>query len=184
MARMFLTQRYQSTTGGSAEGTALLFEMNTLFEEYVGRLISRALAGSGLTVSLQGGRLFCLTSEETGRGVFQTRPDILVRRDGDVVQVIDTKWKRIASRIDDAKQGVSQADVYQMMAYAQLYEAPRLTLLYPHHPALGDCDGVQARHRISGQEPLLETATIDVANGTQVLERLRMLCIREPDAAF
>ena len=184
MARMFLTQRYQSTTGGSADGTALLFEMNTLFEEYIGRLIARALAGSGLTVSLQGGRLFCLTSEETGRGVFQTRPDILIRRDRDVVQVIDTKWKRIASRIDDAKQGVSQADVYQMMAYAQLYEAPRLTLLYPHHPGLGECDGVQARHRISGQEPLLETATIDVSNGTQILDRLRMLCIREPDAAF
>jgi 5-methylcytosine-specific restriction endonuclease McrBC regulatory subunit McrC len=41
--------------------------------------------------------------------------------------VIDTKWKRISSRIDDPKQGVSQSDVYQMMAYAQLYSAPRLT---------------------------------------------------------
>jgi hypothetical protein len=36
-----------------------------------------------------------------------------------------------SSRIDDPKQGVSQADVYQMMAYAQRYLAPRLTLLYP-----------------------------------------------------
>ncbi|WP_294533625.1 hypothetical protein [uncultured Rhodoblastus sp.] len=42
---------------------------------------------------------------------------------------IDTKWKRISARIDDPKQGVSQGDVYQMMAYAHLYKAPRLTLL-------------------------------------------------------
>ncbi|WP_409014731.1 hypothetical protein [Aminobacter aminovorans] len=28
---------------------------------------------------------------------------------------------------------MSQADVYQMMAYAHLCQAPRLTLLYPHH---------------------------------------------------
>lgn len=36
--------------------------------------------------------------------------------------------KRIASRIDDTKQGVSQADVYQMMADGHLNHAPRLTL--------------------------------------------------------
>ncbi|MGR3370470.1 MAG: 5-methylcytosine restriction system specificity protein McrC [Sagittula sp.] len=59
-------------------------------------------------------------------GLFQTKPDILIRRGGTVTHVIDTKWKRISSRIDDPKQGVSQADVYQMMAYAQLYLAPRL----------------------------------------------------------
>jgi 5-methylcytosine-specific restriction enzyme subunit McrC len=40
MARFFLEGRYQTTTGGAGQGTALLFEMNTLFEEYVGRLIS------------------------------------------------------------------------------------------------------------------------------------------------
>ena len=47
MARLFLRNRYQTTTGGAGQGTALLFEMNALFEEYVGRLISRALAGTG-----------------------------------------------------------------------------------------------------------------------------------------
>jgi len=177
MARLFLTQRYQTTTGGGGEGTALLFEMNTLFEEYVGRMITRALAGSEFSVSLQGGRLFCLTAEETGRGIFQTRPDILIRRAGTVTHVIDTKWKRISSRIDDPKQGVSQADVYQMMAYAQLYRAPRLTLLYPHHAGLGAQEEVHARHRISGHETVLETASVDVANGGQIMERLRQFCM-------
>ncbi len=177
MARLFLQGRYQTTTGGTSQDTALLFEMNKLFEEYVGRLISRALAGTDLTVSLQGGRLFCLTADTSERGLFQTKPDILIRRAGTVIHVIDTKWKRISHRIDDPKQGVSQGDVYQMMAYAQLYRAPRLTLLYPHHPILGSEELVHARHRITGQETILETASIDVANGDNVLDRLRRLLL-------
>ncbi|WP_335727787.1 McrC family protein [Rhizobium gallicum] len=175
MARLFLQNRYQTTTGGGGEGTAMLFEMNALFEEYVGRLIVRALAGTGLTVSLQAGRLFCLNAEDSGRALFQTKPDILIRQRGAVIHVIDTKWKRISARIDDPKQGVSQADVYQMMAYAQLYRAPRLTLLYPHYPGLGAEDAVHARYRITGQTTTLETASIAVSNSRQMLAKLRDL---------
>ncbi|NEJ90891.1 restriction endonuclease [Rhizobium leguminosarum] len=177
MARLFLQDRYQTTTGGVGQGTAMLFEMNTLFEEYVGRLTVRALAGSGFTVSLQGGRLFCLSAHDSGRALFQTKPDILIRQGGRVTHVIDTKWKRISARIDDPKQGVSQADVYQMMAYAQLYQAPRLTLLYPHHPGLGTEDAVQARHRITGHETILETASIQISNSPQMLATLRGLLL-------
>lgn len=184
MARLFLQDRYQTTTGGTGQGTAMLFEMNALFEEYVGRLIVRALAGTGLTVSLQGGRLFCLTAQDTERGLFQTKPDILIRRAGVVTHVIDTKWKRISSRIDDPKQGVSQADVYQMMAYAQLYRAPRLTLLYPHHPGLGAEEGVHAQHRLTVHATILETASIDVSNSANMLTRLRRLFLSEEPAAL
>ncbi|HWU63958.1 restriction endonuclease [Rhizobium daejeonense] len=177
MARLFLQDRYQTTTGGAGQGTAMLFEMNALFEEYVGRLIARALAGTGLTVSLQGGRLFCLSAQDSGRALFQTRPDILIRQGGRVVHVIDTKWKRISARIDDPTQGVSQADVYQMMAYSQLYKAPRLTLLYPHHPGLGKKDAVQARHRITGHETTLETASIHLSSNSNMLASLRSLVL-------
>jgi len=179
MARLFLQDRYQTTTGGAGQGTAMLFEMNALFEEYVGRLIARALAGTELTVSLQGGRLFCLSAQDSGRALFQTRPDILIRQGSRVTHVIDTKWKRISARIDDPKQGVSQADVYQMMAYAQLYDAPRLTLLYPHHPGLGAQEAVQGRFSITGHTTILETASIDVANSTDMLGRLRRLILSE-----
>ena len=162
MARLFLRNRYQTTSTGAGHGTALLFEMNALFEEYIGRLMQRALAGTEFRASLQGGLKHCLTAPD-GRGLFQTRPDILIRRGGEVVHVIDTKWKRIAARIDDPKQGVSQADVYQMMAYAHLYQTPRLTLLYPHHHGLGETEGIQARFRVTGQKTVLDIASVDVA---------------------
>lgn len=174
MAQLFLRNRYQTTSAGSGHGTTLLFEMNTLFEEYVGRLVTRALAGTEYRVSLQGGRAYCLTAQEDGRLVFQTKPDILIWRGGQVVQVIDTKWKRISSRIEEPKQGVSQTDVYQMMAYAHLYKAPRLTLLYPHHSGLVGPDGSHAQFWITGQRTVLETASIDVAVGTdqEIMSRL------------
>jgi 5-methylcytosine-specific restriction enzyme subunit McrC len=175
MAQLFLQGRYQTTTGGASRGAAMLFEMNALFEAYVGRLITRALVGTDLSVSLQGGRLFCLSSETSGRGLFQTKPDILIRRAGSVIHVIDTKWKRISSQVDDPKRGVSQADVYQMMAYAQVYRAPRLTLLYPHHSGLGTDESVHARHRITGGEAILETASIDIARRETLLARIRKL---------
>lgn len=172
MARLFLRNRYQTTSAGAGQGTALLFEMNALFEECIGRLVSRALAGSDFRVTLQGGRLFCLTSLDDERAVFQTKPDILIWRADQVVHVIDTKWKRISARIDDPKQGVSQADVYQMMAYAHLYKTPRLTLLYPHHAGLGDLEGICARFQVTGQQTVLETASFDISNGTDLVGRV------------
>jgi hypothetical protein len=69
----------------------------------------------------------------------------------------------------------SQPDVYQMMAYAHVYRASRLTLLYPHHSGLGSDGSVHARHRITGHEAVLETASIDIARRDNVLERLRQL---------
>jgi 5-methylcytosine-specific restriction enzyme subunit McrC len=124
----------------------------------------------------QGGRLYCL---ETGEGtkLFQTKPDLLVKRNGVVEQVIDTKWKRIARRIDDPKQGVAQADIYQMMAYAQLYQCKRLTLLYPHHAALGEAV-LTVAHRIAIEDHAdrLELATIDVGVSKGMVARLRELC--------
>ena len=65
MARLFLQDRYQTTTGGTGQGTAMLFEMNALFEEYVGWLIARALAGTGLTLGVKAVKLSAARSRTT-----------------------------------------------------------------------------------------------------------------------
>lgn len=172
LARLLLGNRFQTTSTGGSDGFSLLFEMNTLFEEYVARMLKRALADTDLRVISQGGRLYCLESEDR-RGLFQTRPDILVKHGDDVVQVIDTKWKRIARRIDDPKQGVSQPDIYQMMAYGQLYRCSRLTLLYPHHSDVGGDEGVLASYRVAGLDCRLGISTIDVGRVAELHQRLR-----------
>lgn len=162
LARLLLADRHQRTSVGAVDGHALLFEMSALFEEYVARLLARALAGTGLSVAAQGGHRACLFEGETGR--FRTRPDLIVRRSGGVALIVDTKWKRIAPRIDDPKQGVSQADVYQLMAYGRLYGCPQVVLLYPHHGGLPP-DPIRKRYSIATPEApeSLFVATLDIA---------------------
>ena len=174
LARLLLGERFQTTSSGGSDGFSLLFEMNALFEEYVARMLRLELADTDFRIVNQGGLLFCLEAEDGG-GLFRTRPDILVKRGDEVVQIIDTKWKRIAPCIDDPKQGVSQGDIYQMMAYGQLYKCNRLTLLYPHHAAIGRCEGIQAAHQVNGCNHRLETATIDIGQSGRVREQLRAI---------
>ncbi len=180
LARLLLGERFQTTSRGQDEGFSLLFEMNTLFEEYVGRMLKVALRGTGYTVHLQGGRLYCLRekdslSGELGAQRFMTKPDILVKAGSSNAWVIDTKWKRLAARIDDPKQGVSQADVYQMMAYGRLYDCPRLMLLYPYHNGLAVDPGVTGRHQVVGSSDELLTATVSLTDLRMVPQALRAL---------
>lgn len=175
LARLLLGNRFQTTSGGEAPGFSLLFEMNTLFEEYIARMLKRALSGSELRVHSQGGKLYCLEDTELSTKRFMTKPDILVKRGASVELIIDTKWKRLTRRIDDPKQGVSQADVYQMMVYGRIYQCSRLMLLYPHNADLYQREGVTSSHRVIASEDLLATATIDISTSERLLERLSAL---------
>ena len=161
LARLFLSDQHQQTSAGAIDGFALLFEMNVLFEQYVARILSRALAGTGRRVTAQGGHRDCLYEGETGR--FRTRPDLIVRQDKQIVLIVDTKWKRITPRIDDPRKGVSQADVYQLMAYSQLYDCPNVMLLYPHHADL-PLDPLRSRYLIAERdaEETLFVATLNL----------------------
>jgi 5-methylcytosine-specific restriction enzyme subunit McrC len=173
LARLLLGDRFQNTSSGSNAGFSLLFEMNVLFEEYVARMLQKGLAGTELRVTAQGGRLYCLQAEE--KGLFQTRPDLIVKRGNVVLQIIDTKWKRIANRVDDPKAGISQGDVYQMMAYGQLYDCDSLTLLYPHHAGLLSGDGLQADYQFNGSSRRLRTATVDLTLANKIADRLALI---------
>ncbi|WP_433704113.1 McrC family protein [Paraburkholderia sacchari] len=175
LARMFLKREWQAThyDGRPRHGITLLFPMNDLFEAYIAALAKRALRGTEWTVDTQGGGLFCLIEEgEGGRQRFQTKPDLLIKKGRDTVAVIDTKWKRIGRNPEDAKRGVSQADIYQMMAYARLYRCPEVMLLYPHHAGLG-IYALNAAYRILESEERLRVASVDLlSDEAAVIEQL------------
>jgi 5-methylcytosine-specific restriction enzyme subunit McrC len=180
LAQLLLGERFQTTTSGSALGFSLLSEMNTLFEEYVARMLGRALAKDGLVVQRQGGRLYCLKElDGDGRPRFQTIPDILVKRGSETLLVVDTKWKRLSARIDDPKQGIAQADVYQMLAYSRIYRCPRMMLLYPHHVELSGTDHFTARYGVTGTDDELAIGTIDVGDAKGITARLGTLVRRQ-----
>lgn len=178
LARLFLKREWQATHHDShaGQGITLLFPMNDLFEAYVAALAKRALRGVEWTVHAQGGGLFCLIEEgDGGKERFQTKPDLLIKQGRDTVLVIDTKWKRIGRNPEDAKRGVSQADVYQMMAYARLYCCPNVMLLYPHHTGLG-AEALDAAYGMLGGTERLRVASVDlVLEEAAIVQRLAEL---------
>ena len=181
LSKLLLQREWQAThhSAKAPDGLTLLFPMNDLFEKYVAVLLRRALAGSGIEVIEQGGHRACLgdfTGEHLESGnVFSTKPDIMLRRGPDVLGIIDTKWKKLSFDPLDRKHGVSQADVYQLMAYARLYSTARLMLLYPGRPGVAAV--LRTPFGIVGGRECLRVETVDLAQQeTTIQTSLTRLC--------
>ena len=100
---------------------ALLFDMNKLFESYVGNFIKKKRAD----VSLQHSAKHLVEDPKS----FKLRPDIFL--EGKFIA--DTKWKIIRqdNKENEEKYKISQADLYQLYAYGKKYECGKLYLIYP-----------------------------------------------------
>ena len=136
-ARVFLQNRSFSPFSGSENAISLLFPMEKIFEAYVAANLKRIGAAYDFKISAQdrGCYLFDRLNGEDCRK-FALRPDIVLTRTSGIGHrrleriIIDTKWKRLTN--DRSKNyGISQADMYQMFAYAQKYETPEIWLVYP-----------------------------------------------------
>ena len=93
---------------------ALLFDMNALFESYVGDFIKKSFPGT----ILQHSEKHLVEDPKS----FKLRPDIFLKGKF----IADTKWKIISSRDD-----ISQADLYQLYAYGKKHECDKLHFIYP-----------------------------------------------------
>lgn len=125
-AGKLLSGLYPDVRLGDDSGSALLFNMERLFEEVLGRRIRREcqkFAGRPLRVELQKPQRSLAT---TG---FLLKPDITIEEGGRVVAILDAKWKGLVPSEPNA--GVSSGDAYQMNAYASRYRCNRLALIYP-----------------------------------------------------
>ena len=100
---------------------ALLFDMNTLFESYVGNFIKKKLPGT----ILQHQEKYLIEKPRK----FRLKPDIFL--EGKFIA--DTKWKIIRQDINESekKYKISQADLYQLYAYGKKYECGKLYFIYP-----------------------------------------------------
>ena len=164
LAKLILGDRFQNSAHGAADGFALLFDMNALFERYVEKLLGLMAPAYGWRLTAQGGARRCLYPEDESDALFSTSPDLQLTRDGHIGAVLDTKWKRLADPSRDPKMDVSQSDIYQLMAYAQLYACERLVLLYPHHGGLAS--QLPIHHRLARRDGnvRLTIATVNVTN--------------------
>lgn len=147
LARLFIEGKSPDVVSGSGDGFALLFDMNQLFESYVGAVAKHVFSKDGLTVSLQGPKRH-LARLASGSPVFELKPDIVASKDGEISFIIDTKWKRLKEQA--YREGVTSTDVYQMYAYSIQYASPDVLLLYPHHSELGEWKPRRAEYWVHG----------------------------------
>jgi 5-methylcytosine-specific restriction enzyme subunit McrC len=180
LAGRLIGRRWQQTHVESADsaGITLLFPMNDLFEAYVAAQMRRAASPLGLEVVAQGGHRYCLGGWSAAvpcRGdAFRTTPDLIIRRRGLTLAIVDTKWKRLSPNPLDRKRGVSQTDVYQLMAYARVYNCNRLMLLYPAGP--GQVAGILHSFGIAGGLERLDIGAVALSpDGEHTVSQLRSM---------
>lgn len=117
LARLILLNYSPDIKGGSEKMLALLFDMNTLWEEYVLRILKKASKNHpGMKVSGQASKRFW--ERRT------VRPDIVIEFEGKTT-IIDTKWKRISNN------RASIEDLRQMYVYNKYWGSSKSLLLYP-----------------------------------------------------
>ena len=165
LARLFLMDDWQDTKSGRTSGFSLLFRMNDLFEEFVGRSLQNAL-GTG-RVQLQDQSRKALKSQMS-RPLYPLRPDMVVDVCSHPV-VLDAKWKRL--RPTD---GPRKDDVNQMLVYGQAYAAERVILIYPWHETIG-AEGIHRRWTVTGAGYAFEVATVNVGRPDEVQRSLSRL---------
>lgn len=119
--KIFLLNNSFTPHKGDDLSFALLFDMNALFESYVGNFIKKSFPGT----ILQHSEKHLVEYPKS----FKLRPDIFLKDKF----IADTKWKIIRqdNKENEEKYKISQADLYQLYAYGKKYECGRLYLIYP-----------------------------------------------------
>ena len=119
------------TQQGSRRALSVLFPMETIFENYVAAKLPRQLPGWRVSTQVGG---HALVESHGERSIFGLRPDLALRQ-GDLMVIADTKWKLLDGADRANKYGISQADIYQLFAYAKKYlrdqNRREVYLIYP-----------------------------------------------------
>jgi 5-methylcytosine-specific restriction enzyme subunit McrC len=124
----FIKKLRQDVVTGENQSIALMFDMNRLFEEFLALRLKKSARRKGYRLKMQQPQKYLL--KNLNRPLFKMKPDmVLLDSQNKVVEILDTKWKLLDK--DEAKYGISQSDIYQMIAYGTRYNCNRLTLIYP-----------------------------------------------------
>ena len=128
-SKVFLKNNSFTNFSGEFKSRALLFSMDRLFESYITKHIKNVFS-SDFDVSTQDRGYYLFEKPEN----FALRPEIVLRKDGKPVVIMDAKWKELINS-ERKNFGIAQTDMYQMYAYSKKYATngfnPEVWVLYP-----------------------------------------------------
>lgn len=120
LCKLYLSNQVIDMSTEDSRNFCFLIPMEYIFEEFVYGFI--ADKWPSLAVKSQSWDYLALNN---GRDVFKIKNDIYIANR----LIIDTKYK--ARKVEEWKEGVSQADIYQMVSYAIKRNCSEVFLLYP-----------------------------------------------------
>ena len=103
---------------------AFLLPMEYVFEDFIFGFIEKEIP----SINAKSQRSDTYLDEE---GVFKLKPDLFLQT-SERSLIADTKYKIVYSADKDPKKGISQNDLYQMLAYAVRFEVDEIVLFYPN----------------------------------------------------
>jgi|GEM_PF-1106662 5-methylcytosine-specific restriction enzyme subunit McrC len=122
---MFIGNFSVDLTSGRFEYGGIVFDMNKLFEEFIGRIIKKHKKDLGL-VDYQIELQYNIGNLDKHEDIIP-KADIAILKNSKIHMIIDTKYKI------DHKEKIkpSNQDIYQMIAYGIAGKCPEIVLLYP-----------------------------------------------------
>lgn len=179
LARLFLENMSLELQSSQFRTFSLLFDMNVLFEEFIGEFLRRYRNEilkdtdfSKCQIQLQKGGRWLVEKPSS----FRLIPDIILSEKGKVRLIIDTKYKILDS--NKPHFGISQGDIYQMFAYAKKFECGKIVLLYPwnERTELEDHNRTDILRTYSFEKDVeLYIATVDLKRDFRSAQELRKL---------
>ncbi|MCX7549020.1 hypothetical protein OS188_13775 [Xanthomarina sp. F1114] len=121
---LFLNNSVSFNYKNSLKLFAFLLPMEYVFEDFIFGFIDKEI--ESIKTKAQD------TSKYLAEGnKFQLKPDLLLEFDNRKI-IADTKYKIIYEDVTDSKNGISQSDLYQMLAYAVRFKVNEIVLFYPN----------------------------------------------------
>ena len=124
-SKVILKDKSFTNFSGINNTRALLFPMEKLFEAYVARMIYINIP-KNYKVITQNIQKYLYNNPNR----FGLKPDIIIKENGKIIAVLDTKWKNLNDKAQ-TNYGISRDDMYQMYVYAKKYNTNNIWLLYP-----------------------------------------------------
>lgn len=159
--RWFLEGLHPDVLVGKNPCITLLFDMNRLFESYVANIFRKQAWANGIRMQEQKPQKYMIRREDNENQIFLMKPDMTFHdSDKKIIAIADAKWKLLDTR--DKKLGISQADLYQMSAYATRYGVNNLALVYPKQQWLQDIIELQIQNTLAN----IKVIPIDVISNS------------------
>ena len=161
--RLILQQRTPGFEKSQNNTFSLLFPMEQVFEEFVAAVIRRSPKFKEYEVECQKPWVFATSASD--KAPFRIRPDIVLKKHGKPVLVLDTKWKLLDT--NEKHFGISQDDMFQMYVYTGILKCKNALLLYP---ARNEGAGTIGSYKFSEGGAVVAIKTIGVDFTKQTLK--------------